>query len=409
MINPKKALARVMGAVAMTLAVVAMPTAAAAQSVEQDSIERKNIENGKVTLSTERGYIFMQGPARMNAAFIKTPNAQDIAEYEAEWEEELAEAIDKYPRRLERWKKRKAAGRNPGERPIEPTPESFSIGEIERRMMVHIGPQYVYDKGKDASGEKFFQYLHEVEPGEYTYYGPIFYDGTTAFGVCSCMGSVRFEVKAGEITSIGDFMLGGWADDEAQRLSTPFFEPSPDRLQGPINFTVPANLNSLPSVDAEFHAAGKMNNFFRIGIGRIPPMEGVLRYERDTVIDVRAEIAAAEEARLKAEAISGAEARLAEAQAKFNEANEAAKVAEAALTEEATPEMQAAAQEAIEAATNAEIEMITAEEELAELTGTAPPSDEDAMAESEEDLIAEAAAEFTDQAEGAEESAADAQ
>ena len=313
MINPTKAFSCMTGVVAMALAFVAAPTAATAQSVEQDSIERKNVENGKVTLSTERGYIFMQGPTRMNAAFIKTATDEDIVEYEAEWEEELAEAIKRYPRRSERWQKRKAVSRNPGAKPIEPTPQSFSIGEIERRMMVYIGPQYVYDKGKDASGEKFFQYLHEVEPGEYTYYGPIFYDGTTAFGVCSCMGSVRFEVKAGEITSIGDFILGRWADDDAQRLSTPFFEPIAERVQGPINFTVPANLNTLPSTEAEFHAAGKINNFFRIGINRLPPMEGVLRYERDTVIDVRAEIAAAEEARLKAEAEANsvAEARAA--------------------------------------------------------------------------------------------------
>ncbi len=173
---------------------------------------------------------------------------------------------------------------------------------IETRLGVFVGPQYVYDKGKDADGEKYFQYLHEVEPGEYTYYGALLFTGNGVVGSCYCMGSVKFEVRAGEITSLGDMMMMNWADNDARSKADVFYEPVAGLITSPIDFSTPSIPGGLPVVNAEFRAAGKMNNHYTAMVSRLPPMQGVLRYERDQVIDVKAEMAALEAENQAAEA-----------------------------------------------------------------------------------------------------------
>jgi len=304
---------------------------AAAQSVESAAIEAKRIEKGTQSLREDKAYIYIRSSLRSQGVFIKTADAEDVAAFEAEWEEELAKAIDKYPRRLERWQKKRAAGdRNPGVRPVEPTRESFSIGSIETRLLVSYGPQFVYAKGKHDDGEKYFDYVIEVEPGEYTYYGPMFLGPQGAAGFCYCMGSVKFTVEAGQVTSLGNFLEGKWVTREQLRQATIFASTIPEREVEPVDWSVPDSLSSLPSIQAELHAAGKINNFYRAGVQRMPPVEGVLAYERDTVIDVRAKLAAEKEAAERAAAEqAAAEAAAAEAARQRELEEQAAAEAEA--------------------------------------------------------------------------------
>ena len=334
--------ARLAGAASLAFAAMALsaPAQADDEEISYGAVELKDLERGKETLSADRGYIFMQGPVRLTGMFFKTPDAEDIAEYEAEWREALEKEQEKYPRQLERWEERVERARRTGddrglEKPEEPTEENFSIGSIEMRHWLVIGPQYVFDKGDRPSGEDYYEYLHAVEPGEYTYYGPVFYAGNAFVGSCYCMGSVKFEVKAGEITSIGDMMLERWAGNDAMRQASAFWEEDGERVVEPIDYTVPAVLHELPVVEADFRAAGKMNNHFQARVLRLPPMSGVLRYDRDTVIDVKQEIAMAE-----AQAQAEAEARAkAEAQAAAAAAAEVPEPVEAAQADsEVTPE-----------------------------------------------------------------------
>ena len=51
---------------------------------------------------------------------------------------------------------------------------------------------------------------------------------------------------------------------------------------------LPASLKSFPSAQADFQAVGKMSNFFGIAIARMPAIPGVLGYQRDKVIDLKA-------------------------------------------------------------------------------------------------------------------------
>ncbi|HSJ79172.1 MAG TPA: hypothetical protein VK913_10615 [Erythrobacter sp.] len=275
--------------IAGALALVATP--ATAQKIKPDvaeykAIEGKNIASGKAKIDPAKAYIYVNSPRmRTNGIFIKTPSPEEVANYEAKWREELADAKADYPKKLKRYDIAKQSGRPPKEKPEEPTEENFAITPIDYRMIVPFGPQFVYDK---VDGEaKSFSYLIEVEPGEYTYFGPVLYiPGTPVMGQCYCMGSVRFEAKAGQITSLGDFLSMDWADRKALEASTFERELLPDRPARATDWSVPASLAQYPSAKAELRAAGKRNNFLRALVGRIPPVPGVLAYDRDVPVDL---------------------------------------------------------------------------------------------------------------------------
>ncbi len=315
---------RMLTLIAGALAMIAAP--AAAEKIKPDiaeyqAIELKKLVSGKQVLDPAKAYIFINAPRnRTNGVFLKTPNADEIANYEAKWREEFADELEKYPNKLKRWEIAKESGRQRGEKPEAPTEESFSIPPIDTRMVVNFGPQYIFDKSEGE--DKRFSYVIEVEPGEYTYFGPLLSlaDGQV-FGQCFCMGSVKFEAKAGQITSLGDFLSLDWADRTALEQSTFERELLPDRPAVPTDWSVPETLNALPAAQAELRASGKRNNFYRALVGRIPPVPGVLAYDRDKPIDLiglaeqRAREAAEAEAAARAAAEEVAAAAAAEAAA----------------------------------------------------------------------------------------------
>ncbi|MCL9983675.1 MAG: hypothetical protein NBV60_11020 [Erythrobacter sp.] len=313
---------RILTQIAGALALAATP--AAAQKVKPDlaeskAIELKNLTSGKAKIDPAKAYIFVRSPQnRANGIFLKTPGPEEIANYETKWREEFAEAQADYPKALKRYEAAAKTGRPPKEKPVEPTEQSFAIDPIEFRMIVGYGPQFIFDKTEGEN--KSFSYLIEVEPGEYTYFGPILYlPGTQVFGQCFCMGSVKFEAKAGQITSLGDFLSLGWADRKALEQSTFERELLPDRPAKPTDWSVPASLAQYPNAKAELRAAGKRNNFLRALVGRIPPVPGVLAYNRDVPVDLiglaEAQAKAAAEAEAAAKAQAEAEAAAAAAAA----------------------------------------------------------------------------------------------
>lgn len=54
----------------------------------------------------------------------------------------------------------------------------------------------------------------------------------------------------------------------------------------PTDWSVPESLAQYPHAKAELRAAGRSDNFFKALVGRIPPVPGVLAYDRDVVIDL---------------------------------------------------------------------------------------------------------------------------
>lgn len=316
----------VMILIAGALALAAAP--AAAQKIKPDmaeykAIELKNIVSGKAKIDPAKAYIFIRSPQnRAQGIFLKTPSPEEIANYEAKWREEFAEAKEDYPKKLKSYQALAEAGRRPKEKPVEPTEQNFAIDPIEMRMIVSFGPQFIFDKTEGET--KTFSYLVEVEPGEYTYHGPIFYlPGSPVMGPCMCMGSVRFAAKAGQITSLGDFLSLGWADRAALEQSTFERELLPDRPAKPTDWSIPESLAKYPGAKAELRAAGKRNNFLSAQVGRLPPVPGVLAYNRDIPVDLvglaeqqaKAEAAAAAAAAAEAKAKAEAEAAAAAAAA----------------------------------------------------------------------------------------------
>jgi len=261
-------------AIAVSASVLCMSSPAFAD-VEHEPIEEKNLTRGRQTLAADKGYVLLHAPSRVNILLLKEPNAEEVASFEAEWQAEFDRAKRRYQRDLEHWPEdvefRRRAGRPVPPRPVEPTEENFSIGSLDLRMQVSIGPQYIFSKSE--TGE--FSYVTELEPGTYRYYGPVMVaPNGSGLGVCYCMGSVKFDVAAGQITNLGDFLaIAPDLDDWSQR--------------GVVDYALPATLADRPSEPADWRAAGKMNNFFGLRIDRMPPIPGVLAYQRDTVIDVK--------------------------------------------------------------------------------------------------------------------------
>jgi hypothetical protein len=281
--------------IAAALAVLAMtPSTALA---EGKPVEEKNVLSGKTALDPAMGYMFIQTAFRSQGLFMRVPDAETRAAYQADWDEAFAKAEKRYPGQVKRWETdvlvAKQTKKALPEKPLPPSRETFSIGAIELRDMVAYGPMFVFSKAEDK-----FSYLTAVKPGTYIYYGPIFYaPGLVPAGACYCMGTVKFEVKAGMVTDLGNFLGAAPKPaapyDVGTQLIMQMNEERAAKGKDPIlpsqqlAFGLPDSLKAWPSAQAEFSASGKLNNYFGITVTRMPPVPGVLDYQRDVVIDAR--------------------------------------------------------------------------------------------------------------------------
>ena len=102
------------------------------------------------------------------------------------------------------------------------------------------------------------------------------------------MGSVAFTARAGEIADLGVIMAK--ADAPAKAADGDSSAPLPVS-QHPYLVPAPGGVMSdprlagLPIVPARFHAVGKLPNYYGVTITRMPEMPGVLRYDRDRIVD----------------------------------------------------------------------------------------------------------------------------
>lgn len=272
---------------------IAQPVAAA------KAIEEKNVVAGKAKLDPAMGYIFASPGGRMFATFLRIPEGTDRTAWQGDWDKAFAKATEKYRRELKSWEVEVKSARElktkPPARPVEPTAANFAIDPLETRDMANFGPMYVYSKANDT-----ISYLTEVKPGTYLYYGPIMLQpGAATVGQCFCMGSVRFEVKPGAITDIGNFLSVVPTDPpydfatfemhrKAQEKAAKTGGTTAPATLPPAAFgELPASLKGWPTVSADFRASGKVINYYLLPLTRIPPIPGIIAYRRDTVIDVK--------------------------------------------------------------------------------------------------------------------------
>ena len=242
-----------------------------------------------VTINPQKAYIFFRSNERREVQFLREVTAAEMETWRAERVTALARAQQRYERQASEYRRAVETCRNRPppcltmDRPTPVTNENFAFAPPETDNFVGVtrGPQFTR-VGDDVT------YLIAVDPGSYLFYGPVIRVGAQAVGFCMCMGSLRFTAEAGRIYDLGEIRI---ADGEvfAARTQHPDAARTPTAVIHPYETSMsrPDRLNGLPVAAAEWRAADKVPNFFGVLIDRHPAMEGVLRYERDRVIDAR--------------------------------------------------------------------------------------------------------------------------
>lgn len=269
-----------------------------ASAASAEPLDEKDVLSGKAALDSASGYILFHGLGRQGGTFIRIPEAADIEAFRTEREDALAKAQKRYRTKLKNWEyqaeQAAAQGKQTPKKPVEPDAETFSIGAIEARTAVQFGPDFAYIK--DKTNDRY-SYLMSVKPGTYIWYGPVLFDRKLGYiGLCYCMGSVKFEVKPGVVTNVGNFLLA--APLAEQQKSAPLldivhtggwngFKIEVPSTSAVVDFAVPKSLERWPVEQATFSANGKFDNIYGVMISRLPPVLGVLAYERDKVIDAK--------------------------------------------------------------------------------------------------------------------------
>lgn len=237
-----------------------------------------------------KAYVLLRSDEPTAMMFTRVPTAEEAATYEAYRLREFEKAHAKYLKKIKAWEEVvEFAKQNnrpvSGDKPIEPTRETFQATPYEMLTMVSIGPIFRFSK-KDG-GES--TYLQALTPGDYRLYGPIYMANEGAVGSCYCMGSVKFTVRAGEITDLGVILSKGAAPTAAVVGDSSMPTTSvPVSFLGaaPAGMVLDPRIASLPMRRPELQPAGKLPNYYGVEVGRVPAIPGVIGYDRDRIVDL---------------------------------------------------------------------------------------------------------------------------
>lgn len=275
---------------------LALAQPALAQQVDPVRIERVP-DRDSVIIDPAKAYLLVEGSGVLLATFLLAPTEEQRAEWSRQRAAALQEAIDRYPRLLERYRRDKEtwdriaargvrpSGREPVE-PVMPAEDNFSWPELEPRMTVLIGPFNRFSSNEGAS-----LWLYEVPAGTYTYYS----QGSAAAGLgdCMCMGTVRFDVPVGRITAvrIGTQWLdreGGPADERPEvENSNDMFARMGAYVDPPSDAALDPRLPRELIRSPEFVLVERLPNWFGGTVNRIQPSPGLFHYERGRMVDER--------------------------------------------------------------------------------------------------------------------------
>lgn len=238
-----------------------------------------------IVLDPAKAYVLLRSDVQVPLSLMKVASAEDQAAYDKLKAAALAESHEKYARKIANFERDKMlVGHSPDAKPpVEPTEKNFEFVSFGMMATVSIGPVNRFAKGKDTS-----VYLQELTPGAYRVYGLMFVNpGVAAVGSCFCMGSVKFEAKAGEVTDLGAITVlppsanvAGDSSHPVDASEKPLFTPTP------TGTSIDPRLASAHVVPARFHPVGKLPNYFGLTITRMPAMPGVMRYDRDRIVDL---------------------------------------------------------------------------------------------------------------------------
>ena len=262
------------------------------------AIGEKDVVSGKVKLDPASGYILVSGSTRQFMMFLRLPDDESRNAWEKDRQVAFAKEHKRWDSAMASWRNEvqlaEQSKAKPPAPPVEPKIETFVNDPLELRDVAGFGPMSVYAKGETISD------LERVKPGTYIWYGNVMGGyGLPAGGICMCMGSIRFEVKPGVVTNLGNALqtLPRVTEDNdvqrveakkaAEKRAAAGKDPVSPMDFGPPLYPIPATLTGWPTVQPEFYASPKMNNYFGVLVSRLSPIPGVLGYHRDVVVDER--------------------------------------------------------------------------------------------------------------------------
>jgi hypothetical protein len=257
-------------------------------------VEAKVVKDAKVVkLDPAKAYVYIRTPNAMPLHFTKIPSAEDQIAYDklkaaafAEAREDYAKALKRYERDLETATKTK--GMKKPTKPVEPTESNFQFQQFGQLANFTVG---AFNRFHNKDGSV---YLHEVTPGTYRIFGQV--DPLLGMGVCYCMGSVTFNAEAGKIVDLGSISFDSDHYKRAEKgdSSSPIVAAYAfTLLPATTETSIDPRVASFPRMIADFRAAGKAANYMGIAVSRIPAIPGVIAYERDWIVDLKASAATA--------------------------------------------------------------------------------------------------------------------
>ncbi|MEZ5709625.1 MAG: hypothetical protein R3E02_09590 [Blastomonas sp.] len=242
-----------------------------------------------VSFVQSKAYLLIRSDAPTPILLMRIPDADDQAAYDEVRGAEYEKARSKYEKKLvsyDRAVARKAAGAsvNVPEKPDEVNEQNFDFMPFARVATVSIGPMNRFAKGDEGAST----YLQEVKPGSYRIYGLIMAGANGVFaGTCFCMGSVAFEAKAGEIVDLGFLDLRNQVREKVEGdSSVPMLYESLVKLPGSAEAEMDSRLDNFNVRPVRYWPVGKLPNYYGLAIGRMPEIPGVMRYDRDRIVDL---------------------------------------------------------------------------------------------------------------------------
>lgn len=270
----------------LLIATAALAAAAPAVSAKEKVVFVESAvvkDKPAVTLDPAKAYILIRSVDSTTVHLMRVPSAEDQVAYDRLRGEAFAETREKYTKKKASYDKAKAAyDKSPKgaakpvlpEKPVEPTEENFEFTPFGVMAGVIVGPLNRFSKGDNGS-----VYLQEVTPGSYRVY-------SATPMACYCMGSVKFEARAGEITDVGVFDIGLASDRTKGDSAQPGMFVLNYRGSG--ERPVDPRLSAMKLVLAVLKPVGKLPNYFGGSVDRFPAIEGVMRYDRDRIVDLTA-------------------------------------------------------------------------------------------------------------------------
>jgi hypothetical protein len=250
-------------AMALLIALLVSPCALA-DDIQVSNGQAVNVEAGRAYLlvrTSQQSCGFVCGTFNYVPIFIR------ILE-----NEELNRAITLAQHDPENWKERVESN------VVEPLPsKAYVVQGDQKLLLISVKPgTYVIGGLARTRGE---------DPGELT--------------TSLCMGTVKFEAKAGVITNLGTILNA--RDDEPTSIpELSNYVAGKSLFDGMIPQAVaiepgspmdelPLSIRSLPLVAADYRAVARFPNYLGAPLMRLAPLPGILDYDKDgNVIDLKA-------------------------------------------------------------------------------------------------------------------------